>query len=93
MSAEQGFLTYGKFGDVYEMKIQPAVLELRLHRTVQYPDGDYKIRLYFNEPANRPNTLVAARLRAKPANETGLRRQNEHIKDSYLHIKKFLGLD
>ena len=38
IAAEQGTLVYGKSGDVYEMRIQPAILELRLQRTVQYPD-------------------------------------------------------
>ncbi|OAV61797.1 hypothetical protein A6F49_07840 [Enteractinococcus helveticum] len=93
IAAERGVLVYGKSDDVYEMRIQPAILELRLQRTVQYPDGAYKIRLYFSEPVSQPSILVAARLRAKPANEAGLRRQNDHVKDSYLRIKEFLGLE
>lgn len=91
-AAEHGSLTYGKDREVYAMRKQPAILELRLNRTVQYPNGQHKIRLYFSEPLSKPSSMIAARLRAKPANETGLKVQNDHIRESYLHIKKFLGL-
>jgi len=92
LAAERGLLTYGKNRDVYAMSIQPAILELRLDRTVQYPNGQHNIRLYFSEPLSRPSSMIAARLRAKPANEAGLKVQNVHIQESYSHIKTFLRL-
>lgn len=92
-AAESGTLIYGKNEDVYAMRVQPAILELRLSRRVQYPDGAYNIRLYFSEPLSLPEAMVAARLRAKPASQAGLMMQNEHVRESYLRIKQYLGLE
>lgn len=90
--AKEGKLIYGKTEDVYQMSIEPAVLEIRLDVRAQFPDGLRKLRLYFSEPLHRPNVMVAARLRSKPATKEGLSDQNDHILESFDAIKEHLGL-
>lgn len=65
-------------GDVDQMMAAPTVLELRFKTTTGTQDGARKVRLYFSEPIELPDTLLALKLATKYPGEVGLSEQTQH---------------
>lgn len=71
-----------RVGDVDQMAVAPTVLELRLQTTTGTRDGERIVRLYFTEPAELPDALVALKLASKYPGELGLEEQSAHAREA-----------
>src|SRR5689334_790534 len=61
-AAERGDLTFGRDAHVDQMEVAQTVLEMRLETFPVLDAGPRHVRLYFTEPDDEPELLLAAKL-------------------------------
>lgn len=87
-AAMEGRLIFGDRADVSKTRRSDYVLELRFDQRLQYPNEVRAVRLYFSEPDVLPQTMLIAKLAAKPASREGLDMQDDHIDEADLRVRK-----